>query len=150
MRRKNLSRIILFGSIVMMGLLVVQGFWIKRAFDITYKVARRIVVAVVGITVLIIGVILAMIIYSQLVKLPKFRNLRDRFFLRLPYIAYLVKLANTARFTRTMSILVSSGVTALDSMHISTEVINSSSPNSFNFGINTSRTIRVMSASSLA
>jgi len=73
---------------------------------------------------LIIGVILAMIIYSQLVKLPKFRNLRDRFYLRLPYIAYLVKLANTARFTRTMSILVSSGVTALDSMHISTEVIN--------------------------
>ena len=36
----------------------------------------------------------------------------------------LVRLANTARFTRTMSILVSSGVTALDSMHISTEVIN--------------------------
>ena len=74
---------------------------------------------------LIIGVILVVIIYSQLVKLPKFRILRDRFLLRLPYIAYLVRLANTARFTRTMSILVSSGVTALDSMHISTEVINS-------------------------
>ena len=50
--------------------------------------------------------------------------LRDRFYLRLPYISYLVRLSNTARFTRTMSILVSSGVTALDSMHISTEVIN--------------------------
>jgi general secretion pathway protein F len=74
---------------------------------------------------LIIGVILVVIIYAQLVKLPKFRILRDRFLLRLPYIAYLVRLANTARFTRTMSILVSSGVTALDSMHISTEVINS-------------------------
>ncbi len=34
MRRKNLRRIILFGSVVMMGLLVVQGFWMKRAFDI--------------------------------------------------------------------------------------------------------------------
>ena len=75
--------------------------------------------------VLIIGVILAIVVYTQLVKLPKFRILRDRFFLHLPYIAYLVRLANTARFTRTMSILVSSGVTALDSMHISTEVINS-------------------------
>ena len=74
---------------------------------------------------LIIGVILVVIIYAQLVKLPKFRILRDRFLLRLPYIAYLVRLANTARFTRTMSILVSSGVTALDSMHISPEVINS-------------------------
>ena len=73
---------------------------------------------------LIIGIILAVVVYLQLVKLPGFRLARDRFFLRLPYISYLVRLANTARFTRTMSILVSSGVTALDSMHISTEVIN--------------------------
>jgi general secretion pathway protein F len=74
---------------------------------------------------LIISVIVGMVIYSQLVKLPKFRHLRDRVYLRLPYISYLVRLSNTARYTRTMSILVSSGVTALDSMHISTEVINS-------------------------
>jgi general secretion pathway protein F len=73
---------------------------------------------------LIIGVILSVVIYFQLVKIPKFRNMRDRFYLRLPYISYLVRLSNTSRFTRTMSILVSSGVTALDSMHISTEVIN--------------------------
>lgn len=37
MARKNLRRIILFGSIVMMGLLFVQGFWLKRAFDIQEK-----------------------------------------------------------------------------------------------------------------
>lgn len=37
MGRKNLRRVILFGSIVMMGLLVVQGFWLKRAFDIEEK-----------------------------------------------------------------------------------------------------------------
>ena len=75
--------------------------------------------------VLMISVIVLSMVYSQLVKLARFRLLRDRFFLRLPYISYLVRLSNTARFTRTMSILVSSGVTALDSMHISTEVINS-------------------------
>ncbi|MCP4984402.1 MAG: type II secretion system inner membrane protein GspF [Gammaproteobacteria bacterium] len=74
---------------------------------------------------LIIGIIVAILIYFQLVKIPRFRSLRDRFYLRLPYVSYLVRLSNTARFTRTMSILVSSGVTALDSMHISTEVINS-------------------------
>ncbi len=74
---------------------------------------------------LIVGSVLAVIAYLQLVKLPGFRKARDRFYLRVPYVAYLVKLANTARFTRTMSILVSSGVPALDSMHISTEVINS-------------------------
>ena len=74
---------------------------------------------------LIIGAMLVVAIYSQLVKLPGFRLMRDRLYLRLPYISYLVRLSNTARFTRTMSILVSSGVTALDAMHISTEVINS-------------------------
>ena len=73
---------------------------------------------------LIVGVILLVVIYLQLVKIPRFREIRDRLYLRLPYISYLVRLANTSRFTRTMSILVSSGVTALDSMHISTEVIN--------------------------
>jgi general secretion pathway protein F len=73
---------------------------------------------------LIVSVIVLAIVYAQLMKLAKFRLLRDRFYLRLPYISYLVRLSNTARFTRTMSILVSSGVTALDSMHISTEVIN--------------------------
>lgn len=76
-----------------------------------------------GVT-LIISVIVASMVYTQLLKLPNFRKMRDRFYLRLPYISYLVRLSNTARFTRTMSILVSSGVTALDSMHISTEVIN--------------------------
>jgi len=73
---------------------------------------------------LFVGIILLIAIYSQLVKLPAFRLLRDRFYLRLPFISYMVRLSNTARFTRTMSILVSSGVTALDAMHISTEVIN--------------------------
>lgn len=34
MRRKTLRSVILFGSVVMIGLLIVQGFWIKRAFDI--------------------------------------------------------------------------------------------------------------------
>jgi len=73
---------------------------------------------------LMIAMIVIALVYAQLVKIPKFREMRDAFYLRLPYISYLARLANTARYTRTMSILVSSGVTALDSMHISTEVIN--------------------------
>lgn len=74
---------------------------------------------------LIIGVIVTIIAYQQMLKFPAFCRLRDRFLLHVPYINYLVRLSNTSRFTRTMSILVSSGVTALDSMHISAEVINS-------------------------
>ncbi len=69
------------------------------------------------------GIVVLIFIYNQLLKLYWFSFMRDRFLLTLPLVGYLVRLSNTARFTRTMSILVSSGVTALDAMRISTEVI---------------------------
>jgi general secretion pathway protein F len=72
---------------------------------------------------LIAGLIFIVIIYGQLLKVPGFTLLRDRFYLKIPLLRYLVRLSNTARFTRTMSILVSSGVTALESIRISTAVI---------------------------
>ena len=75
-----------------------------------------------GVSV-ILGIVVISLIYGQLIKIESFRILRDRFVLRIPFVEYLVRLSNTARFTRTMSILVSSGVTALDSMRISSEVI---------------------------
>ena len=72
-----------------------------------------------------VGLIVLIIVYGQMLKFASFRSLRDRFVLKLPFMSYLVRLSNTARFTRTMSILVSSGVTALDAMRISTQVIES-------------------------
>ncbi len=74
----------------------------------------------------IIGIIVLSFAYGQLLKLAWARVLRDRILLRLPLISYLVRLSNTSRFTRTMSILVSSGVPALDAMHIATEVVTNS------------------------
>jgi general secretion pathway protein F len=71
----------------------------------------------------IIGLMALVMLYRQLLKIAWFSLLRDRILLSIPLIRYLVRLSNTARFTRTMSILVSSGVTALDSIRISTEVI---------------------------
>jgi general secretion pathway protein F len=62
-------------------------------------------------------------IYRQALKIPSVTLLRDHLLLKIPLIQYLVRLSNTARFTRTMSILVSSGVTALESIRISTAVI---------------------------
>ncbi len=76
--------------------------------------------------VLIIGLLVLLFAYAQLMKITWMRGLRDRLLLRLPLISYLVRLSNTSRFTRTMSILVSSGVPALDAMHISTEVLTNS------------------------
>ena len=72
---------------------------------------------------LLIGLAAIILLYRQLLKIAWFSLLRDRILLVIPFIRYLVKLSNTARFTRTMSILVSSGVTALDSIRISAEVI---------------------------
>lgn len=75
-----------------------------------------------GVTILI-AIVLVVLVYGQLMKIDRFRVIRDRLVLALPFVNYLVKLSNTARFTRTMSILVTSGVTALDSMRISSEVL---------------------------
>ena len=72
---------------------------------------------------LLIGLAAIILLYRQLLKIAWFSLLRDRILLTIPFVRYLVKLSNTARFTRTMSILVSSGVTALDSIRISAEVI---------------------------
>lgn len=72
---------------------------------------------------LLAAIAVIIVVYIQLLKLEKFRFLRDRLLLAIPLVRYLVRLANTSRFTRTMSILVSSGVTALDSIRLSTEVI---------------------------
>ncbi|MBC8210677.1 MAG: type II secretion system inner membrane protein GspF [Gammaproteobacteria bacterium] len=74
----------------------------------------------------ILSIIILSFSYTQLLKLSWVRVLRDRLLLKLPLISYLVKLSNTSRFTRTMSLLVSSGVPALDAMHIATEVVTNS------------------------
>jgi len=73
---------------------------------------------------LLLGMILAVAFYRQAMKFPRLSWLRDRLLLRLPMIRYLTRLSATSRFTRTMSLLVSSGVPALDAMQISTEVIS--------------------------
>ena len=74
----------------------------------------------------IIAILAMLFAYAQLMKFEALRRMRDKLLLRLPMISYLVRLSNTSRFTRTMSILVSSGVPALDAMHISTEVLTNS------------------------
>ncbi len=75
-----------------------------------------------GLSILV-AVVMVVVIYGQFMKINKFRIIRDKLVLTIPFVNYLVRLSNTARFTRTMSILVTSGVTALDSMRISSEVI---------------------------
>ena len=73
---------------------------------------------------LLIALVLVVLFYRRVMRHERLRRWRDRLLLRLPMIRYLVRLSATSRFTRTMSLLVSSGVPALDAMQIATEVIS--------------------------
>ncbi len=57
---------------------------------------------------------------------PEFRYQVDNLLLKIPLISGLVTRLNTARFTRTFSILSASGVPVIDAMNISAEVLTNS------------------------
>ena len=70
-----------------------------------------------------IAIILAVIIFKQMIKIPKWRSKYHNVLLRMPVIGRMVRGLNTARFARTLSILASSGVPILDAMSISAQVV---------------------------
>lgn len=76
------------------------------------------------------GIVLAVILAAgawalrRLLKQPGPRRRWHRMLLRLPLVGRLVRGINTARFTRTLSILAGSGVPVLEALRISGEVIN--------------------------
>ena len=73
-----------------------------------------------------LGVILALFIVGvwKLLQLPGPRRRYHRLLLRLPLVARLTQGLNTARFTRTFSILAGSGVPILEALRISSQVLN--------------------------
>lgn len=74
--------------------------------------------------IVIIVLLIALSIGAQyLLKREGPRRVFHRFQLRVPVFGRMVRGANTARFTRTLSILAGSGVPVLDALRISGEVI---------------------------
>ncbi|NHA14314.1 type II secretion system inner membrane protein GspF [Thioalkalivibrio sp. XN279] len=72
----------------------------------------------------LLGVIaLGLFIFSRLLRRLEFRRRWDRFLLRLPLVGRLTRGINTARFTRTLSILAGSGVPVLEALRISGDVV---------------------------
>src|ERR1700677_4076585 len=62
--------------------------------------------------------------FSRWVKAPEARYKVDRTMLRTPLLGKLIRGLNTARFSRTFSILTASAVPVLDALRISAEVVN--------------------------
>jgi len=73
--------------------------------------------------VLVIVLIAAFFGFRQMLKQPAFKFKFDRFLLKVPLVGRLVRGFNTARFTRTFSILTGAGVPVLDCLRIASEVI---------------------------
>ncbi len=72
---------------------------------------------------LLIALIAAGFAARRALRQPGPRRWRDALLLRIPLVAKLVRGSNTARFTRTLSILTGSGVPVLESLRISAEVV---------------------------
>jgi len=70
-----------------------------------------------------IGLVIAYIIFKQMIKISRWKSVYHNFLLKLPVIGRMTRGLNTARFARTLSILASSGVPILDAMSISAQVV---------------------------
>lgn len=74
---------------------------------------------------LLAAIVAAGVAFRRALRQPGPKRRFDTLLLRLPLVARLVRGANTARFTRTLSILSGSGVPLLEGLRISAEVITS-------------------------
>jgi general secretion pathway protein F len=72
---------------------------------------------------LLIGVVLAVVLFRRSLRNPDARRRFHRLQLRMPLIGKLSRGFNTARFTRTFSILTASAVPVLEALRIAGEVI---------------------------
>ena len=72
---------------------------------------------------ILIAVIIGVILFQRAMKTEAFRGKVQQFYLRMPIVGRLTQGVNTARFSRTLSIMTASGVPVLDSLRIAAEVI---------------------------
>jgi general secretion pathway protein F len=72
---------------------------------------------------ILIAFVVGIILFQRAMRAEAFRAKVQKFYLGLPIVGRLTRGMNTARFSRTLSILTASGVPVLDSLRIAAEVI---------------------------
>lgn len=72
---------------------------------------------------ILIAIITGIVIFRRAMRGNMFRSKVQKFYLGLPIVGRLTRGVNTARFSRTLSIMTASGVPVLDSLRIAAEVI---------------------------
>jgi general secretion pathway protein F len=118
--------------LVVIGLLTYVVPQIVEVFDNTGQQLPFITRAMIGISdflrsyffVLIIGIVLLFFGLTRFLRIPSNKKKYHRWLLRLPVVGRLVRGLNTARFSRTFSILTSSGVPVLEALRLSGPVVS--------------------------
>jgi general secretion pathway protein F len=107
---------------------VPQVVTVFEASKAKLPLATRVLIATSGFlrsygVYLLIGAIIAVVLFRRWLRNPAARRRYHRFQLRLPLAGKLVRGFNTARFTRTFSILSASAVPVLEALRIAGEVV---------------------------
>jgi len=116
---------------IVTGLLVYVVPQVVQVFEHTGQKLPLLTRALIGLSgfiraegvVLLILLAFAVIVTRAMLKKPDMRRRWHFTLLRLPLFGRLTRGVNTARFTRTLSILAGSGVPVLEAMRIASEVI---------------------------
>lgn len=123
--------------LTVMSILVVSGLLtyvvpeVVKVFSDTGQQLPFLTIALIATSefmqVWFIYILLAMIVgfgvFKKLVQQPVFKKRYHQFLLKLPILGKLVLGANSAQFSRTLSILAASGIPILDAMRISIQVM---------------------------